>query len=451
MRKSKLSFLAIPLLITGCGDSLVSLTGYTASMTCSKSFETDLNWQNIYDEDLNPITNGNVDLANVTIDTINKSVTSKAFTVSKTSVYRPGLGCTLLSDNYDVLQQPYPNREVTRGDGIEWPVGNKTSQSQSANYEKLNKLATAHFTEFKPYQVKSSSLAIVHDGNLIFEKYADNYTLDTPIYGFSIAKTVGTLFTGVLSDQGLLDINEPLNKPEWQGDARKDITIKNLLNMTSGLDFSETYDDPVSDANMLFVADDMAEFSSNQPLANTPGSAFNYSTGDSLIVAGEIKRILGGNLESSLINLNHNLLDKIGLNNSVVQADSSGTLVFGMQGLFSTHDLARLGQLLLQNGKWQGEQVVSTQWMDFMKTPVNLQNSLGYTYGAGIWLNKKVNGRQFLPSLPEDTMIAFGLRGQFVIACPSLNLVMVRTGSTLDAYDFIADMDDLSAGVIEAL
>ncbi len=451
MRKSKLSLLAIPLLITGCGDSLVSLTGYTASMTCSKTFETGLDWKNIYNEDLNPITNGNADLASITIDTINKSVTSKSFTVSKTAVYRPGLGCTLLSDDYDVLQQPYPNREMTSGDDTEWPIGNMTSQSQSANYEKLNQLAAAHFTEFKPYQVKSASLAVVHDGNLIFEKYAENYTSGTPIYGFSIAKTIGTLFTGVLSDQGLLDINKPLNKPEWQGDARKDITIKNLLNMTSGLDFSETYDDPVSDANMLFVVDDMAGFSSNQPLANTPGSAFNYSTGDSMIVAGEIKKVLGGDLESSLINLNHNLLDKIGLNNSIVQADSSGTFVFGMQGLFSTHDLARLGQLLLQNGKWQGEQVVSTQWMDFMKTPVSLQNSLGYTYGAGIWLNKKINGRQFLPSLPEDTMIAFGLRGQFVIACPSLNLVMVRTGSTLDAYDFIADMDALSAGVIEAL
>jgi hypothetical protein len=86
-----------------------------------------------------------------------------------------------------------------------------------------------------------------------------------------------------------------------------------------------------------------------------------------------------------------------------------------------------------------------------MSTPVLLNNPLGYSYGAGIWVNSDVNGRKFLPSLPNDTLIAFGLRGQFVIISPSLNLVIVRTGSTKDAYDFISDMDTLAANIIQTL
>ncbi len=451
MQKTRLTIIALPLLLVGCTDSLRSLTGYTASMACSKTFETGMGWQKIYDDDLNPITEGNVDLASISIDESNNRVTSESFGVSNTAVYRPGIGCTLLSDQFDVLKQEFPDRESVERAGTQWPAGNQATVSESADYEQLNQLADAHFTEFKSYQVESSSLAVIHGGELIFERYAEGFSSSTPIYGFSIAKTIGALFAGVLSDQGVIQIDAELNLPAWENDNRSNITFKHLLNMTSGLDFSETYDDPVSDANMLFVADDMATFSASQSFAAEPGSVFSYSTGDSMVLAGELKRRLGGTLESSIIQLNYGLLDRLDIRDSVIQADASGTLVFGMQGLFSTHDLARLGQFLLQNGTWNGDQVVSTGWMDFMKTPVELANSLGYTYGAGIWLNSQLNGRKFLPSLPEDTMIAFGLRGQFVIACPSLDLVLIRTGSTLDAYDFIADIDALSASIIEAL
>ena len=453
MKKTIIALSLTPLVLSGCTDSLLSLTGYTASMTCSKTFETGLDWQTIYDQDLNPITQGNVDRADITIDLENKMVTSRSMGVSKTAVYRSGLGCSLVGEEGidALLNQAYPDRYVDAQPEQSWPVGQQVEMSESADYSQLESLANQHFTEFKSYAVNSHSLAVVQNGKLIFEHYADGYDSNTPIYGFSVTKTIGALFVGSLSDRELLDVNEPLMVPEWQNDARKNITAHHLLTMTSGLDFSETYEDYESDANMLFVVDDMANFSIEQPVMAEPGTVFNYSTGDTMVLSGEIKRLLGGTLEAGKIHLDHNVLSPIGFTDSVIQADSVGNLVFGMQGLITTHDMARLGQFLLQKGRWNEEQVISEDWIEYMSEPVLLSNPLGYSYGAGIWVNSDINGRKFLPSLPNDTLIAFGLRGQFVIVSPSLDLVIVRTGSTLDAYDFIQDMDELAEGIIQAL
>ena len=458
MKKAALVLALTPIAITGCTGSMESLTGYTASMTCSKTFVTGLDRDTIFNEDLIPITGGNVNLAKIDIDHSNKSVTSTVFFVSSTAVYREGLGCTLVGSGgaNQLASQAYPIIPDTYlDDSILWPLGaGGVSIDNDADIAAIDALANDHFTEFKPYQVKTSSLAVVHQGKLVYEKYADDYQADTPIYGFSVAKTLGVLLTGVLSDQNQIDIYQPVTVDVWQrnpNDLRNDITPAQLMTMTSGLDFSETYEDPESDANMLFVAEDMAKFSADQPLLNTPGTHFNYSTGDSMLLSQVITQASGGTLSDVYSTLHTDLLRKISINNTVVQADTVGNLVFGMQGLMGTRDMARLGLLLQQNGEWQGEPIVSAEWMNVMKTPVTLPNDLGYTYGAGIWLNQSINGRKLFPSLPEDTLIAFGLRGQFVVASPSLELVVVRTGSTMDAYDFIADMDVLLAGIANAV
>ncbi|MFD2230231.1 serine hydrolase domain-containing protein [Alkalimarinus sediminis] len=458
MKYAAIALVLAPVVLTGCKGSMESLTGYTASMMCSKTFVTGLDQQTIINEDLNPITNGNARLAKINVDYNNKSVTSSAFTVSKTAVYREGIGCTLVGKNGvdQLASQPYPTiPDAYLENTLPWPLGTAgVSANTTADIAAIDGLAVNHFTEFKPYQVKTSSLAVVHQGKLIYEKYAEGYQYDTPIYGFSVAKTIGVLLTGVLSDQGYMDIHQPLALGVWQqtpNDARNNITAAQLMTMTSGLDFSETYDAPESDANMLFVVDDMATFSAEQPLKHTPGTHFNYSTGDSMVLSQAITNAVGGTLADAHSALHSDLLRKISINNTVVQADGVGNLVFGMQGLIGTRDMARLGLLLQQNGAWQGEQVVSEAWMTFMKTPVTLPNDLGYTYGAGIWLNKDLNGRKFFPSLPEDTLVAFGLRGQFVVVSPSLELVVVRTGSTMDSYDFIADMDVLLSGIAKAV
>jgi CubicO group peptidase (beta-lactamase class C family) len=445
----------IPLVLTGCNGSMESLTGYAASMMCSKTFVTGLDQETIYTEDLIPITDGNVELTNTRIDLSNKSVTSSILNVSNTAVYRDGFGCTLVGEDgvaalLDKTPSAYPHAHLDSQ--VYWPFGAAGIDPTDAVYdEALTAIVAPHFTEFKEYQVKTHSVAVVHQGRLVYEKYADDYSPDTPIYGFSVAKTVSALFAGVLYDQGLLKLDQPTGLPYWQADnsdIRNAITPRQLLNMTSGLDFDESLVDQESDANLLFVADDMAAFSADQPSKYAPGSDFYYSTGDTMVLSSLLTQLSGGSLEAVYDKLQLDLLQRLNANASIIQSDSAGNLVFGMQGLFGTQDLARLGQLLLNDGAWDGQQLVSPEWISIMSTPVPFSDDLGYTYGAGIWLNSGQHGNKFLPSLPDDTLIAFGLRGQFVIASKSLDMVIVRTGSTMDAYDFIADMDAFAAQIV---
>lgn len=258
---------------------------------------------------------------------------------------------------------------------------------------------------------------------------------------------------GVMVEQGKLDIHAPTGLSEWQQDDRARITPHHLLTMTSGLSWSETYDKPTSDANLLFIKDDMATFAASKPLQNTPGSTYNYSSGSTLILASVLQARLGGSLADSHRFLQSQLLRRISVNHAVVQADASGTPVFGMQDLIGTRDLLRVGQLLLQEGQWNGETILPAGWVDYMRTVVPLPTGFGFEYGAGIWLNGTSGERQFLPSLPADTLIAYGLRGQFIIVVPSLELVIARTGNTLDmkTLGLIPEIDALAATIMTSL
>lgn len=124
-----------------------------------------------------------------------------------------------------------------------------------------------------------------------------------------------------------------------------------------------------------------------------------------------------------------------------------------MQDLIGTRDLLRVGQLLLQEGQWNGETILPAGWVDYMRTVVPLPTGFGFEYGAGIWLNGTSGERQFLPSLPADTLIAYGLRGQFIIVVPSLELVIARTGNTLDMkmLGLIPEIDALAATIMTSL
>lgn len=457
MHRFKLCLLAAPLVLTGCSGSIESLTGYTASMLCSKVFVTGQAPATVFQEDLVKITNGTALFTRTAIQPRAQTTTSRLFGVTSKAVYRQGVGCTLVGDQGEAALRAQNLPDVPPAElhpDVSWPLGSDTSAPLPGfDYASVEQATEHHFTEHGDFQIKSSSFAVAYQGELIFEHYADGFAPDTPIYGFSLGKTLSAMMAGTMVKQGLLDMHAPTGQPEWQQDARAGITPHQLLTMTSGLAWSETYDQPTSDANLLFVMDDMASFASAKPLANDPGTTFNYSSGSSLILADVMKARLGGDLGGAYGYLQSQLLRPIGINNAVVQADASGTLVFGMQDLIGTHDLVRLGQLLLQDGEWQGRQILATGWVDYMSSLVPLPTNFGFEYGAGLWLNGDSSGREFLPSLPEDTLIAYGLRGQFLIIVPSLDLVIARTGNTLDmeTLGLIPEIDALAATVVAAL
>ena len=443
--------------LTGCTGDLEGLTGYSASMLCSKVLIGEQDKQTVLDEDLAIITEGAIALAKLTIDADKLTTKSTAFNKSATAIHRDGLGCTLVGpEGEQALRDQYipliPVEPLS--DSIPWPYGNQgAAEIPDYDYESLVDSVSYHFTEHGDYQIKTSSLAIAYQGQLIYEKYAEGISSNTPIYSFSLGKTIAALFSGILVKDNLLDIHAPIQLPEWLGDDRKTITPHHLLTMTSGLEWREVFDDNTSDVGVLFIQEDMGSFASNKPLVAPPGSVYNYSTGSTMILAKVIKNILGGKVAGTYKLLHESLLRKLGMNTAVVQADVSGSLVLGAQELIGTHDLTRLGQFILQNGHWKDEQIIPENWIEYMSTPVGLNTNFGFDYGSGIWLNTAQNGAPFFPSLPSDTLIGYGLRGQFIIMIPSLELVIVRTGNTMDleSLDLIPEIDQLAAKIVDAL
>lgn len=457
MKKTLLLPLTATLALSGCAGSLQGLTSYTASMLCSKVLITGQSAETVYDEDLVLITDGAAGLTTLNVDKDTLSVHSKAFTTSSTAIYRDGVGCTLVGVEGEqaLRDQRIPQLSVEPlSDTTPWPYGNAEAISLDGfDYASLRPRAEYHFSEHGDYQVKSSSLAIAYQGQLVYEKYAEGFSPTTPIFGYSLGKTVAALYGGVLVKKELLDIHAPAGLPEWQEDERANITPHHLLTMTSGLQWDEVFDDTSSDLGAVFSQEDLGSFAANRPLVASPGEQYNYSSGSTMILSKVFKNLQGGELEGTYQGLHESLLHKLNMQNTIMQADASGSLGFGAQDLISTYDLARLGQFILQNGQWQGEQLLPENWIDYMSAPVGLTTNLGFDYGSGLWLNTAQDGKAFFPSLPVDTLVGYGLRGQFVIIVPSLKLVIVRTGNTMDmeSLQFISEMDQLAADIVNAL
>ena len=186
--------------------------------------------------------------------------------------------------------------------------------------------------------LRTRAVLIVQDGRIVCERYAPGFGPDTRLLSWSMAKSVVSVLVGILAGQGRMRIDEPAQVPEWadERDPRHAITVNQLLRMSSGLAWTETYgEQPISDVNqMLFFEPDMARFAAGQPLAAEPGTAFFYSSGSTNIIC-RIVRGLFANREEYLAFPHRALFDRIGMRSAVWGTDASGTLV-GSSYLYAT-------------------------------------------------------------------------------------------------------------------
>ena len=177
-----------------------------------------------------------------------------------------------------------------------------------------------------------------------------------PLIGWSMAKMVTNALVGIAVQNGKLDLADKELLPEWRGngESRRDITLDQLLRMTSGLSFNEDYEDHSSDViQMLFVKGDKAGFAASKPLQYSPGSHWSYSGGTSNIIA----RILGQRFTEKRDYLHfprEQLFEPLGMRSAVLEPDEAGTFVGSSFMYASARDWARLGLLFLHDGVWAG-------------------------------------------------------------------------------------------------
>jgi CubicO group peptidase (beta-lactamase class C family) len=215
--------------------------------------------------------------------------------------------------------------------------------------------------------------------------------------------------------------------------------------MRSGLRFSEDYSDLSSNViDMLFNRSDTATYAASLPLGSPPGTAWSYSSGTTNILSGIARRVVG---EIDYLDWPRRaLFDPIGMSSAIMEPDASGTFVGSSFMLATARDWARLGQLYLHDGLWDGRRIIPEGWVRFSTTPT--PESPNGMYGAHWWLKLQPEiggGTAAAARIPKDAFFAVGHEGQSLTVVPSLRLVVVRLGLSIyvDAWNQAAFLSDL--------
>lgn len=313
-------------------------------------------------------------------------------------------------------------------------------------------------------QPETRAVLVLADGCPVLKAYAPGYSDQNRFVSWSMAKTITGLLVGALVTEGRLKLDAPAPVAEWQkpGDPRAAITLRQLLQMSSGLAHVEV-GDPVenSDTNQtLFVSRTaaMAAAAIDHKLATEPGSTFRYSSLTTLILAEIITRTLTDShdprvrAKAYIEFARSRLFGPAGITSAVLEFDGAGTQIGGSIMHMTLDDWGRVGSLLLDGRNAAGRQVVDPAWLAFMRRP----SPTNAEYGAQLWLNRPGGAEGHVALFPgkgpASAVAADGHLGQLVIASPDSGpgrgIVVVRLGNTPDSRNpaLMQALGDVVAG-----
>ncbi|MBI3296962.1 MAG: serine hydrolase [Elusimicrobia bacterium] len=334
----------------------------------------------------------------------------------RTALVRPGLGAALAWGDPPAVSGPA---------SLERPAPPKEDFA-ALSAPALEPIVADAFTEPNPARLRRTrAIVILKDGKLAAERYAAPFTSATPLAGWSMTKSVLGALVGAAVERGLMRLEDRDLLPEWSQDARRDISVADLLRMRSGLAFGEVYADPLSDVvQMLFAEPDAAAFAAARPLAHPPGTVWKYSSGTTNILSAVLRRALARQGVDYHSFAREALFSPLGMSSAVLETDAAGTFV-GSSFMYATaRDWARFGLYAAQDSPWMRE----------ARTPT--PQSPDGRYGAHWWLklSPELGGDE---GLPADAFHALGHEGQCLTVVPSRELVVVRLGLSIyiDAWD----------------
>ncbi|WP_378106267.1 serine hydrolase domain-containing protein [Chryseobacterium sp. sg2396] len=285
----------------------------------------------------------------------------------------------------------------------------------------LNYLETKH----------SKSFMVIQNGRIVMENYFSGHTASTPWYWASAGKTLTSAVTGIAEQEGFLNINNKVSAyigTGWTSEplAKENlITCRNLLTMTSGLD--DSLGDDVSLANLKYKAD-----------AGTRWAYHNVYVKLQYVVAAAT-----GQTWPQYFNAK--LRDKIGMTGSWIQSGDNSVY------WSTTRSMARFGLMALNNGNWNGTQIVNST---YFQNSVNTSQSINLAYGYLWWLNGKSSyhlpqsqyqfSGKLIPSAPDDMFCALGKNDQKIYVVPGKKIVIIRMGDAADNVNpALSDFDDV--------
>ncbi|MCA0252752.1 MAG: beta-lactamase family protein [Actinobacteria bacterium] len=284
-------------------------------------------------------------------------------------------------------------------------------------------------------------IVVLKNGRLVAEQYADGFDADTPQLGWSMTKSLTNLLVGRLVAKGEVNLDDDRLRPEWTDD-RASITVRDLLQMTSGLAWDETYDLGTPITRMLYLEPDMGGYVASQPLAHEPGTYLQYSSGSTTLLCSILAPSRGGADWPR-----QELFAPLGLGSMTLEPDGVGTPVCGSYAWATPRDWAAVGQFALTDGVWNGTRLLPEGWMATSVAAVDVESE-EEGYASGWWANQRADGTVRYAELPADTYWASGHDGQWLVVVPSEQLVVARLGFTPEADEQVVE---LVAELVDAL
>ena len=277
----------------------------------------------------------------------------------------------------------------------------------------------------------TTAVVILQNSRVVAERYAEGFGPKTPQRTWSVAKSLAGTLIGAAVQNGEARVEAPAAIADWRtpGDPRAAITLDNLMRMASGLT-SDTAGNR-TDA-VYFGGVGVDEQVTAWPLIAMPGTRFRYANNDILLAVLSLGPSLTAH--SPL-----DLFESLGMANTTAETDWRGNYILSSQVWTTARDLARFGQLYLDDGVVNGRRVLPESWRTYVSTPKSPQPEGEFGYGATFWLMNRSEG------VPPETFAAFGNRGQYVVIVPSRNVVIVRraedpTGKRFDVAGFTRDV-----------
>lgn len=421
-------------------DLIRVATNYSAKIVCSNVFLAGRRADTVMEVDVQAPGHPILGFISTSVDRPSGEVRSRLlglFALGR-AVHRPGLGCANVPNGGD--------RPALTGLTVE-------------DVPAPAPLETALAAALEPVLADKDLLGsgwravvVLQDGKIIGERYADGFTAQTPLLGWSMAKTVTGALVGVMEKDGLTTRETTGLFPAWKDDARAKVSVGDMLGMASSLEWNEGYGTVSDVTRMLYLENDMASFATKaglQPATGEEiGDIFNYSSGTSVALSAYLQSLFP-TAKDGIAYMQTRLLDPIGMESAIVETDATGTMVGGSYIYATARDWAKFGQFLLQGGRVNGDLLVPQDYVAWMTSPHKASQSGAYGQGH-IWLlppNRRHNetGTPF----GHNAWWLAGHDGQSVGIVPDKNLVVVRMGLTPSKLKYRPA--PLTSAIIEAL
>jgi CubicO group peptidase (beta-lactamase class C family) len=366
------------------------------------------------------------------VDREQKLVRMTHGTITRTAKFYGDQGCIIHPQDHDGIYFTPVAVKTKLPDAASqpWPMGDGPSaQSPPTGIDQAH-LAKAVDLAFADTEALTAGFLVLHKGQIVAERYMPGITKDTQLESWSMGKSLTATLFALLVKDGVYKIDDPVPVPDWRapGDPRGAIRIVDLLHMSSGLRFiagqdpDYTPDKGYPDHTLIYTgAIDAFKHSMTRPLQFPPNTEGRYRNSDPLMVGWLVKQAVTARGEEYLTYPQRALFDRIGIRRQVLETDPYGNFLLSGYDYGTVRNWARIGQLYLQDGMWQGQRLLPEGWATFVGTPAPAWKQP--VYGGLFWVNG--DGAW---NIPKSAYLANGAGGQRTIVIPTHDLVVVRMG-----------------------